>query len=92
MTTIYEFFKQFAPEYIEKFGASMPKTHLKVIEAIVNCRSGTYGMAFYECDKCHQTHMVNRSCGNRHAPYARAIKPGYGWNGNLISSFPGTIS
>ncbi len=68
MMTINKIFRQHADEYITKFGAAMPQSHLKVIEAIVNCRTDTYGMAFYECDQCHSTHMVYRSCGNRHCP------------------------
>jgi hypothetical protein len=89
MTTINEIFKQFGPEYIETFGASMPQTHLKVIDAIVNCRTGSYGMALYECEKCHQHHMVNRSCGNRHCPLCQGHKTRLWLQRQLDRQLPG---
>jgi len=68
MNTIQEIFSQYAPEYIRCFGDAMPNEHRKVIDAITGCRTQSCGMAVYQCDKCHSSHSVFRSCGNRHCP------------------------
>jgi len=46
----------------------MPNDHLKVIDAIIECRTQACGMAVYECAECGIWHMTFRSCGNRHCP------------------------
>ena len=68
MTTIKQIFQNFAPEYTDRFGDTMPGEHRKVINAIVNCRTDHYGTILYTCEKCGQPHVVYRSCGNRHCP------------------------
>ena len=68
MTTIKDIFQIHAPEYIHKFGEAIPFEHLKVIDAIINCRTDYYGAAIYKCEKCDQIHLVYRSCANRHCP------------------------
>lgn len=68
MNTIQEIFTQYAPEYIRRFGSHMPNEHQKVIRAIIDCRTHSCGMAVYQCDNCHSSHSVFRSCGNRHCP------------------------
>jgi hypothetical protein len=64
MTTIKQIFENFAPEYVQRFTDAMPRVHHKVIEAIVNCRTETYGISVYECEAC--------------APRARITKAGSG--------------
>lgn len=66
--TINEIFKTYAPEYINRFGDSIPSEHRKVIHAIINCRSSHYGTIIYQCENCGQNHIVYQSCGNRHCP------------------------
>ena len=68
MNTIQQIFTQYAPEYIHRFGDAMPNEHRKVIDAIIDCRTQSCGMAIYQCDKCHSSHSAFRSCGNRHCP------------------------
>lgn len=63
-----EIFQAYAPEYIERFGDLMPSDHRKVIDAIINCRTQYCGTMIYQCEKCGKTHIVYRSCGNRHCP------------------------
>ncbi len=72
--TINEIFKIYANEYISRFGKSMPSEHLKVINAIINCRSGHYGYMIYKCEKCGKKHIVYSSCGNRHCPSCQQHK------------------
>lgn len=68
MTTIKEIFCQFAPQYLQRHSGRIPKEHRKVIQAIINCRSGQFGVTIYHCQRCGEHHLVNRSCGNRHCP------------------------
>jgi hypothetical protein len=68
MTTINEIFRTFGPEYLERYSLLMPKSHRKVIDAIIACRTNACGVALYECEKCGELHRVYRSCGNRHCP------------------------
>ena len=68
MSRIGEIFRAHGQEYLERFGDTMPGEHRKVIEAIVKCRTESCGMVVYECDGCGRSHMVFRSCGNRHCP------------------------
>lgn len=68
MTSINEIFRSFGPEYLERYANRMPKTHLKVIDAITACRTELCGIALYQCEKCDESHQLYRSCGNRHCP------------------------
>ena len=68
MTTIKDIFSEFAPEYLQRHTERIPNEYRKVIEAIIDCRSGELGVTLYYCQRCGQYHLVNRSCGNRHCP------------------------
>ena len=68
MNKISEIFREFAPEYLDRFGASVPKTHRKTIGAILSCRTQAHGLLYYECEACGKIHAFYRSCGNRHCP------------------------
>jgi len=35
MTSVNDIFRSFGPEYLERYANSMPKTHLKVIDAMI---------------------------------------------------------
>lgn len=74
MNTIKEIFVTYAPEYIEKYGDTIPEQHQKVIDAIINCRTAAYGTVIYECTECGKTHETFRSCGNRHCPVCQNHK------------------
>lgn len=68
MTTIKDIFSQFGPEYLQRHAERIPNEHRKVIQAIIDCRSGELGVTLYYCQHCGEYHLVNRSCGNRHCP------------------------
>lgn len=74
MGAIGDIFRQFAPEYLCRFGDSMPHEHKKVIEAIVRCRTQDNGAVVYQCEHCGLDHILNRSCGNRHCPQCQSHK------------------
>jgi len=67
MGAITNIFRAFTPEYLDLF-PNLPDQHKKVIDAIVNCRSGNLGVAVYRCEACGKSHYIDRSCGNRHCP------------------------
>jgi len=68
MTTINEIFRTYGPLYLDRFADSIPQTHRKTIQAIIDCRSEACGLVLFQCDKCGQSHLSYRSCGNRHCP------------------------
>jgi len=74
MTTLSEIFRTFGPEYVERFGDSMPIEHRKAIDAITACRTKDAGTATYECERCGRPHIVYCSCGNRHCPTCQSHK------------------
>ena len=67
-TTIKDIFKEYAEEYLLINEGKVPTNHKKVIDAIINCRTETYGITFYKCESCGKIHSSYRSCGNRHCP------------------------
>jgi len=68
MTSIREIFSAFGPEYLQRYAATMPRTHRKVIDAITACRTEACGIAFYQCQGCAEPQQFFVSCGNRHCP------------------------
>lgn len=76
MSAIQEIFKIAGPEYVENFGGRMPLVHRKVINAVMECRSGNYGTVQFACEKCHSTHELPCACGNRHCPTCQIDKAG----------------
>jgi Putative transposase/Transposase zinc-binding domain len=68
MTTINDIFRTYAPEYIRQYKDTMPHNHIKVINAIIHCRTQTCGATLYQCQRCGKVHLFFRSCGNRHCP------------------------
>ena len=68
MADIKEIFTKYGQEYIQRYKSSIPNGHVKVINAITNCRSMVYGAVFYKCKDCGEIHSSYRSCGNRHCP------------------------
>lgn len=60
--------RQHAPAFLKRLGSLVSIDQLKVISAIVRCRTGSLGGVHYECGGCGREHWVGRSCGNRHCP------------------------
>jgi len=89
MTTIKDIFREFGPEYIQRFGDHMPADHRKVVDAIINCRSGHYGASIYQCTRCGKNHVVYRCCGNRHCPQCQHHKSRQWLQTQLDRQLPG---
>jgi hypothetical protein len=74
MSPIQDIFRTYGPEYLALYGDQMPQNHKKVMEAICECRSGSYGTILYDCEDCHSIHPVPCCCGNRHCPNCQQDK------------------
>jgi len=72
MPTIGQLFRQFSPLYVTSFNP--PPLHLKVIDAIRNCRTSALGGHAWACTSCGGIHVHFNSCGNRHCPQCQAFK------------------
>jgi hypothetical protein len=87
MGAINDIFRTYGYEYLRKY-PGMPRQHRKAIYAIINCRSGEYGAAFYRCEECGKRHKVDRSCGNRHCPQCQYHKSRQWLETQLEKSLP----
>ena len=74
MNKIQKIFQTYGSEYIKRYGNNMPSEHRKVINAILNCRTGELGLHEYECSSCGRIEHLPRSCGNRHCPGCQQAK------------------
>jgi hypothetical protein len=68
MPSVADVLRQHGGTYLERFGATMPAEHKKVLQALGACRTAALGTIVYECVSCGRTHVMGRSCGNRHCP------------------------
>jgi hypothetical protein len=89
MKTIKDIFSAYAPEYLQRFQTSMPHNHLKVIEAIVHCRTQSCGISVYQCEDCGRIHRLFRSCGDRHCPTCQNHKVQKWLHRHLTNQLPG---
>ena len=74
MPTVADVLRRYGEQYLERFGATMPGEHKKVLHAISACRTGELGTVLYACQSCGTIHAVGRSCGNRHCPTCQQDK------------------
>lgn len=88
MGAITEIFRAFGHQYLSRY-PDMPLQHKKTINAIINCRSGEFGVIVYQCDGCGQQHLVDRSCGNRHCPQCQYLKSRQWLDTQLERRLPG---
>jgi hypothetical protein len=68
MPTVADVLRRHGGAYLERFGATMPAEHKRVLQAICGCRTGDLGTVTYQCVSCGEAYRMNRSCGNRHCP------------------------
>jgi hypothetical protein len=68
MSAIQDIFRTYGPEYLALYQNRMPQSHKKVMRAICECQSGSFGTILYDCEDCHAIHPVPCCCGNRHCP------------------------
>lgn len=68
MGALQQLFRKHGAGYLARFAQAMPANHTKVIGAIERCRTQQAGSTLYHCQACGKTHVIARSCGNRHCP------------------------
>ena len=68
MIELAEIFRQHGPAYRDKFSGRIPASHLRVMQAIEQCRTEALGGHVYICEECSQTRYSYHSCKNRHCP------------------------
>ena len=74
MPSVAEVVRRYGGAYLERFGATMPAAHKKVLRAIAACRTGELGLVLYRCECCGQMQAMGRSCGDRHCPACQRDK------------------
>ena len=89
MNKLQQIFVSYGREYIKQFSGSIPANHIKVINAICNCRTGNLGTVSYRCDDCNRQIKTGRSCGNRFCPVCQYSKTQEWINTRLNESLPG---
>ena len=50
MPTVAEVVRRYGEQYLERFGATMPAEHKKVLHDIAACRTGELGTVLYRCE------------------------------------------
>jgi Putative transposase/Transposase zinc-binding domain len=63
---VAEVFRQFAEEYLTKYGASPEQR--RVLRDVQNCRTAVLGGHVEQCDQCGHQKIAYNSCRNRHCP------------------------
>lgn len=68
MPFITDIFRTYGPTYWNRFGQSMPPTHRRTIQDIIDCRTETMGGHVFVCNHCEQLRYAYHSCKNRSCP------------------------
>jgi len=68
MIEVAEVFRRFAADYLSAHGASMPPSHRRAIEDILDCRTAALGGRVWHCEACNTEVFSYHSCGNRSCP------------------------
>jgi hypothetical protein len=66
--TVQETLVRWGPDYLARFGTTMPPRQRAVLEKLLQCRTPALGGALYACPGCGQTHYSYHSCNDRHCP------------------------
>jgi len=56
------------PEFLQRFGPSMPARQREVLERIWRCRTPALGGQLFACPDCGAHHFRYHSCNDRHCP------------------------
>lgn len=67
MSSLAEAMRVHAPQYLRELEQSESNIQVRrVLQAIMQCRTGALGGVKWGCTRCGHTHWTGRSCGNRH--------------------------
>ena len=70
--TFGQILQKYGSTYIQQYAVAA--AHLKVIDAIRNCRTSGLGGHAWVCTSCGGVHVHFNSCGNRHCPQCQAFE------------------
>jgi hypothetical protein len=65
---VHQLLGRLAPEYLERFGRSMPGRHRQVLKKILSCRTPALGGQMFQCPDCWGFEYRYHSCNDRHCP------------------------
>jgi hypothetical protein len=68
MIEVADVFRRFAADYLSAHGASLPPSHQRAIEDILNCRTAALGGQVWRCEACNSEVFSYHSCNNRSCP------------------------
>ena len=66
--TVHQLLRRYAPEYLDRFGPSMPGRHREVLKKILSCRTPALGGQLFQCPDCPGFAYRYHSCNDRHCP------------------------
>lgn len=66
--TVHQLLRQWAPEYLARFGSAMPGRQRQVLQKILRCRTPALGGQLFQCPECPGLHYRYHSCNDRHCP------------------------
>jgi hypothetical protein len=66
--TVHQLLRQLAPEYLKRFGASMPGRQRQVLRKLLSCRTPALGGQLFQCPGCAGLAYRYHSCNDRHCP------------------------
>jgi ssDNA-binding Zn-finger/Zn-ribbon topoisomerase 1 len=68
MVEMADIFVRHGPDYRARFADRMPRSHLKAMRAIEQCRTEALGGKVFGCPDCGEWRYSYHSCRNRHCP------------------------
>ena len=68
MVTLGEIFRQYGPQYLERYADRLSASQRQALRAIAACRTEALGGHVYHCAACDETRYSYHSCRNRHCP------------------------
>jgi hypothetical protein len=68
MVTLGEIFRQYGPQYLERYADRLAASQRQALRAIAACRTEALGGHVYHCAACDETRYSYHSCRNRHCP------------------------
>lgn len=66
--SVHQLIGRIAPEYLLRFGPSMPGRHRQVLNKLLSCRTPALGGQLYQCPDCSGFDYRYHSCNDRHCP------------------------
>jgi hypothetical protein len=64
----HELLVQHGPQYLRRFGSTMPWRQRWVLQRILHCRTAALGGQLFACPECGARHYRYHSCNDRHCP------------------------